>query len=70
MVNFIHRNMALFLAPVLTAVAITAYNLTCLLVRHHHTVAHEMHRAAGALVLVVVFYAILRYMQSLPEDDG
>ena len=31
MINFFQRNMALVLAPIMTAVAITLYNLTCLL---------------------------------------
>ncbi|AYG68917.1 hypothetical protein CCGE531_22880 (plasmid) [Rhizobium sp. CCGE531] len=68
--NFIHRNMALFLAPVLTAAAITFYNLACLMVRHHHAMLHNVHRAAGALVLLAAFYAIIRYMQSLPDDES
>ncbi|TXH99328.1 MAG: hypothetical protein E6Q76_20135 [Rhizobium sp.] len=70
MVNFIQRNMALFLAPVLTAAAITLYNLASLLVRHHHAISHELHRAAGAFVLLIAFYAVLRYMQALPDDEG
>lgn len=70
MINFIHRNMALFLAPVLTVAAITLYNLTSLLMRHHHTLAHEMHRVAGGFALLAIFYVILRYMQSLPDDEA
>ncbi|WP_168879561.1 hypothetical protein [Rhizobium sp. P28RR-XV] len=70
MVNFIQRNVALFLAPVLTVVAITLYNLACLMVRHHHAILHDVHRAPGGLVLLVAFYAIIRYMQALPDDEG
>ncbi len=70
MINFIHRNMALVLAPVMTALAIAIYNLTSLLIRHHHTMLHDLHRAIGAIVLFIGFYGIIRYMQSLPEDDN
>lgn len=70
MINFIHRNLALFLAPVMTALAIAFYNLTSLLVRHHHAMLHDLHRVIGAVVLFVAFYAVIRYMQALPEDDS
>ena len=70
MVSFIHRNMPLFLAAILTAVAITLYNLACLMVRHHHTILHDLHRAVGALILLAAFYAIIRHMQSLPDEEG
>ncbi|KAA1180401.1 hypothetical protein FP026_16330 [Rhizobium tropici] len=68
--NFIQRNMAIFLAPVLTVAAITLYNLVCLVLRHHHEILHELHRAAGAMVLLIAFYGIIRYMQSLPDDES
>ncbi|NKJ39215.1 MULTISPECIES: hypothetical protein [Rhizobium] len=70
MINFIHRNMALVLAPVMTVLAIAFYNLLSLLVRHHHNILHGLHHVIGAVVLCVVFYGIIRYMQSLPEDDS
>ena len=70
MISFIHRNMALVLAPVMTALVIAFYNLTSLLVRHHHTMLHDLHRVIGAIVLFIGFYGIIRYMQSLPEDDS
>jgi len=70
MINFLHRNMALVLAPVMTALVITFYNLLSLLIRHHHAMLHDLHRVIGAVVLFVVFYGIIRYMQSLPESDG
>lgn len=70
MINFFQRNMALVLAHIMTAVAITLYNLTCLLLRHHHALLHDLHRATGALILLVVFYGIIRYMQSLPDEES
>lgn len=70
MVNFIQRNMALVLAPVMTALVIASYNLVSLLIRHHHTMLHDLHRIIGAIVLFVAFYGIIRYMQSLPEEDS
>lgn len=70
MINFIHRNMALVLAPVMTVLVIAFYNLLSLLIRHHHNMLHGLHRVIGAIVLFVVFYGIIRYMQSLPEDDS
>jgi tellurite resistance protein TehA-like permease len=70
MINFIHQNMALVLAPVMTALVIACYNLVSLLIRHHHTMLHDLHRVIGAVVLFVAFYGIIRYMQSLPEDDS
>jgi tellurite resistance protein TehA-like permease len=54
----------------MTAVAITLYNLSCLLLRHHHAMLHNLHHAAGALVLLAGFYTMIRYMQSLPDDEG
>ncbi|NLR97950.1 hypothetical protein HGP17_14110 [Rhizobium sp. P38BS-XIX] len=68
--NFIHRNAALVLAPILTAFAIAFYNLISLLIRHHHTMLHDLHKAIGAVVLFIGFYGIIRYMQSLPEDES
>ncbi|SCB07705.1 hypothetical protein [Rhizobium multihospitium] len=70
MIHFFQRNMALFLASIMTVVAITVYNLSCLLLRHHHTMLHDLHHAAGALVLLAGFYTMIRYMQSLPDDEG
>ncbi len=70
MIDFFQRNMALFLAALMTAVAITLYNLSCLLLRHHHTMLHTVHHAAGALVLLAGFYTMIRYMQALPEEEG
>ncbi|MBM7047431.1 MULTISPECIES: hypothetical protein [Rhizobium] len=70
MINFIHRNMALVLAPVMTVLAIAFYNLISLLIRHHHNMLHDLHRVIGAIVLFVAFYGVIRYMQSLPEDDS
>ncbi|MGY5801078.1 hypothetical protein ACXHMN_07080 [Rhizobium sp. LEGMi12c] len=70
MIHFFQRNMALLLASIMTAVAITLYNLSCLLLRHHHAMLHNLHHAAGALVLLAGFYTMIRYMQSLPDDEG
>ncbi|ASW08414.1 hypothetical protein [Rhizobium sp. 11515TR] len=70
MIHFLQRNMAFFLASMMTAVAITLYNLGCLLLRHHHTMLHDLHHAAGAIVLLAGFYTMIRYMQSLPDDEG
>ncbi|AYG63100.1 hypothetical protein QD460_00940 [Rhizobium jaguaris] len=68
MVRFIYRNMALLLATVMTALAITMHNMFLLLVRHHHTVLHDIRHAVFAIVLFGIFYAILRYIQALPDD--
>jgi type II secretory pathway component PulK len=68
MVKFIHRNMALLLATVMTALAIAVYNMIFLLVRHHHTVLHDIRHAVSVIVLFGIFYAIVRYIQALPED--
>jgi tellurite resistance protein TehA-like permease len=54
----------------MTVLAIAFYNLLSLLVRHHHNILHGLHHVIGAVVLCVVFYGIIRYMQSLPEDDS
>lgn len=70
MIHFFQRNTAFFLAAIMTAVAITVYNLSCLLLRHHHTMLHNLHHAAGALVLLAGFYTMIRYMQALPDDEG
>lgn len=70
MINFIHRNMALVLALVMTVLAIAFYNLISLLVRHDHTMLHDLHRVIGAGILFVAFYGMIRYMQALPEDDS
>ena len=69
MVKFIHRNMALLLAPVMTGLAIIVYNMILLLVRHHHTALHDLRHAIGGIVLFGIFYAVVRYVQALPDDD-
>ncbi|AVA25423.1 hypothetical protein ACXHXG_22655 [Rhizobium sp. LEGMi198b] len=68
MVKFIHRNMALLLAMAMTALAIAMYNTISLLVRHHHTVLHDIRHAAFVLVVFGIFYGVVRYIQALPED--
>jgi hypothetical protein len=67
--RFIHRNMALVLAPVMTVFAIALYNMLSLLVRHHHTALHDLHHVVIAIILFGSFYAVIRYMQALPDDD-
>ena len=68
MVKFIHRNMALLLATVMTALAITVYNMISLLVRHHHTALHDIRHVVFVIVLFGIFYGVVRYIQALPED--
>ncbi|WP_047452975.1 hypothetical protein [Rhizobium rhizogenes] len=69
MVRFIHRNMALVVAPIMTAIAIVSYNVLSLLMRHHHTAKHDIDHVVGALFVFGAFYAVIRYMQALPDED-
>jgi len=69
MMRFIHRNMALVAAPIMTAIAIISYNLLNLLVRHHHTAMHDINHVFEAVILFGSFYAVIRYMQALSDDD-
>lgn len=69
MSRFFHRNIALVLAPVMTVLAIALYNMTSLLVRHHHTALHDLRHAIVAVLLFGSFYALIRYVQELPDED-
>ncbi|MBB4567015.1 hypothetical protein [Rhizobium leucaenae] len=68
MVKFIHRNMALLVALVMTALAIAGYNTISLLVRHHHAALHDIRHVISVLVLFGIFYLVVRYIQALPEE--
>jgi apolipoprotein N-acyltransferase len=61
--------MALVVAPIMTAIAIVSYNALSLLMRHHHTAKHDIDHVVGALFVFGAFYAVIRYMQALPDED-
>lgn len=69
MARFNHRNMALVLALVMTAIAIATYNMLSLALRHHHAMMHDIHHVIAALILCGAFYGVIRYMQALPDED-
>ncbi|MDL2397862.1 hypothetical protein [Rhizobium mayense] len=52
----------------MTALAIVMYNLFLLLVRHHHTVLHDIRQGVFVVVLFGIFYGIVRYIQAIPDD--
>lgn len=68
MVRFIYRNIVFLLATAMTALAIVMYNLFLLLVRHHHTVLHDIRQGVFVVVLFGIFYGIVRYIQAIPDD--
>ena len=67
--RFLNKNIAFVVAPILALLSIFLFNILSLLERDYPHLVHGIFFVVCAAFLFCLFYAVIGYIRTLPDED-